>query len=126
MVTVALEDDSGSFSVEIDVGNGEMEEVEGPAVALVVDSLCELAASCHDGIDGRPTKLGTGDGDGAAKLGPRLSRSAFSDFSSCCSSPRDCVWFSLFFSIICKGNGHYGIRGEVKTATPLEAFHGSS
>lgn len=102
-----LEDDSGSFSVEIEVGNEEIEGVEGPAVAPVVDpdSLCELPASCQDGIDGRPTKLGTGDGDGVAKLGPRLRRSAFNDLSSCCSSPRDCVWFSLFFSIICRGKG---------------------
>lgn len=55
-------------------------------------------ASCHAGIDGRAVR-GKGLGDVGTPVG-RLSNNAFSDFISCCSSLRDCVWCSLFLSII--------------------------
>ena len=63
-----------------------------------VDDRLSPTASCQAGIDGLAGKLGMDGVKGVA--GPRLNRSAFSDFSSCCSSPRDCDCTSLFFSII--------------------------
>jgi hypothetical protein len=67
------------------------------ALSLV---LGDAPASCHAGIVGRPS---TGSGEEGVLLdivGPRLSRRALRDLSSCCSSARDCVWLSLFRSII--------------------------
>lgn len=102
MTVVEDDPDSGSFPAELEVGIGAIELVDGPKILLALDddSPWELEASCHEGIEGRPTKLGTGEGEGLVKLGPRLKSNAFNDLSSCCSSPSDCVWFSLFFSII--------------------------
>ena len=93
MTVVEDDPDSGSFPAELEVGIGAIELVDGPEMllALVDDSPCELEASCHEGIEGRPTKLGTGEGEGLVKLGPRLKSSAFNDLSSCCNSPSDCV-----------------------------------
>lgn len=61
-------------------------------------------ASCHEGIDGgrvaaKAGKDGTGEVEDG-KLGFRLSKSALRDLSSCCSSAREWLWLSLFFSII--------------------------
>lgn len=64
----------------------------------VVD--CSLLGNCHEGIEGLP---GVGKGDGGKVVGPRLSKRALRDFNSCCNSARDCVWLSLFFSIIWMG-----------------------
>lgn len=47
-----------------------------------------VGASCQAGIEGRP-KTGRGEAGVLDKDGPRLSKSAFRDFSSCCSSARD-------------------------------------
>lgn len=68
--------------------------VEGVEILCVEDPL----ANCHAGIDGFPGRIGVeGPVD---KPGPRLRRRAFNDLSSCCSSARDWLWLSLFFSII--------------------------
>ena len=63
-----------------------------------VDDRLSPPANCQAGIDGLVGKLGIDGVDGVAV--PRLSRSAFNDFNSCCNSPRDCDCTSLFFSII--------------------------
>lgn len=56
--------------------------------------------SCQEGILGRPRlsiELGA-EGDS----GRLVTRSAFSDFSSCCSSANEWDWASRFASSICK------------------------
>ena len=63
-----------------------------------VDDRLSPAANCQAGIDGLVGKLGIDGDEGVTD--PRLNRRAFNDFSSCCNSPRDCDWASLFFSII--------------------------
>lgn len=56
-------------------------------------------ASCQEGMAGLPT-IDNGD-DGVLEIDvPRFSNKAFKDLSSCCSSARDWLWVSLFFSII--------------------------
>lgn len=43
-----------------------------------------VLASCHEGMDGLPVNAGNGvEGELVRPLGPRLSRSALSDLSSC-------------------------------------------
>ncbi len=49
----------------------------------------EPPANCQEGIDGLEGMKGVDMP--ADELGPRLSRRALRDLSSCCSSARDCV-----------------------------------
>lgn len=90
----------GVASVDENMLEGRAAEGEGALGEDAEPGLLEPfeLASCQAGIDGRPTIV---EGEGAlGMVGPLLSSNAFRDLSSCCSSVRDCVCISLFFSII--------------------------
>lgn len=100
------------------LGNGEEDEggnenrgaelEDGGGVSLDA----EEGPSCHAGIEGRAGILGNGEAGAPPTEGPRLSRSAFSDLSSCWSSANDWFWLSLFFSIIWNTPSTQGIIVE--------------
>lgn len=75
---LSSEDDSTSFPLPFDITGGLLPaDLDGAGAEVVF-------ASCHDGMDGLPVKAGNDVEEELVRaLGPRLSRSALSDLSSC-------------------------------------------